>query len=292
MDQQDKIINGNVFAKKLISKVKDKVSRLNTKGHRSPKLCVVLVGEDPASHIYVNKKHKKSFEAGIDSQIIKFDDDISETQLLDTVASLNSDNSVDGILVQLPLPDHINPNKVLEAIAPEKDVDGFHPINVGRLMQRAPLLRPCTPFGIINMLKHHDVELLGTNAVVVGASNIVGRPMALELLLAGSTVTVCHRFTKNLEDMVRQADLLVVGVGKPELIKGSWIKPGATCIDVGMNRLECGKLIGDIEFDAAIHNAGLITPVPGGVGPVTVAQLMSNTLYAFELKLIGTSTDY
>lgn len=291
MDTQGKIINGNVFAKIIIDEVKNEVSNYKNLGYRPPKLCVVLVGNDPASSIYVNKKQQKSKDAGIDSQLITFGYDVSESEMLDAIHNLNEDANVDGILVQLPLPSHIRQNKILESIAPEKDVDGFHPINVGRLMQRTPLLRPCTPYGIINLLKHHKVQLRGANAVVVGASNIVGRPMALELLLAGSTITICHRFTKNLSEIVRHADLLVVGVGKPELIKGEWIKVGATCIDVGINRLENGKLIGDIEFSEAIKRADLITPVPGGVGPVTVAQLMSNTLYAFKMNLIGSSTD-
>ncbi|MBT6207509.1 MAG: bifunctional methylenetetrahydrofolate dehydrogenase/methenyltetrahydrofolate cyclohydrolase FolD, partial [Francisellaceae bacterium] len=230
-------------------------------------------------------------EAGIKSSISKFDNSITENELLKLISTLNQDSNVDGILVQLPIPQHINQQKILESISPDKDVDGFHPINVGRLMQRNPHLRPCTPFGIINMLNDYNIELKGLNAVVVGASNIVGRPMSLELLLAGVTVTICHRFTQNLADIVSRADLVVAGVGQPEIIKGNWLKEGSIVIDVGINRLESGKLVGDIEFKTAIERVKYITPVPGGVGPVTVAQLMANTLFAFEHNLIGSTTN-
>ncbi|MBT4964426.1 MAG: bifunctional methylenetetrahydrofolate dehydrogenase/methenyltetrahydrofolate cyclohydrolase FolD [Francisellaceae bacterium] len=287
----DKLLKGNIFADKLISDVNSKVIAHMKNGYRAPQLAVILIGNDPASSIYVNKKQKKSKEAGIKSSISKFDNSITENELLKLISTLNQDSNVDGILVQLPIPQHINQQKILESISPDKDVDGFHPINVGRLMQRNPHLRPCTPFGIINMLNDYNIELKGLNAVVVGASNIVGRPMSLELLLAGVTVTICHRFTQNLADIVSRADLVVAGVGQPEIIKGNWLKEGSIVIDVGINRLESGKLVGDIEFKTAIERVKYITPVPGGVGPVTVAQLMANTLFAFEHNLIGSTTN-
>ena len=206
----------------------------------------------------------------------------SQEELLALIEQLNNDSEIDGILVQLPLPAHIDTETVIEHIAPHKDVDGFHPYNIGRLAQRIPLLQPCTPKGVITLLRSTGIDLKGQEAVVVGASNIVGRPMALELLLAGCTTTVCHRWTKDLESQVRRADILVVAVGKPNFIPGDWIKAGAIVIDVGINRLENGKLTGDVEFDTAKQKAGWITPVPGGVGPMTVATLLENTLYAAE----------
>jgi methylenetetrahydrofolate dehydrogenase (NADP+)/methenyltetrahydrofolate cyclohydrolase len=240
------------------------------------------VGEDPASAIYVRNKRNACKAAGILSIAHDLPAETTRDELLGLIDALNSDSSVDGILVQLPLPAHIETHEIIERIDPAKDVDGFHPFTVGRLAQRIPVLRPCTPYGIMRLLEHINVNPKGLHAVIVGASNIVGRPLALEFLLAGSTVTVCHKFTKNLEDHVRQADILTVAVGKPELIPGEWVKPGAVVFDVGINRQDNGKLIGDIEFAAASERAAWISPVPGGVGPMTVAILMHNTLEAAE----------
>jgi methylenetetrahydrofolate dehydrogenase (NADP+)/methenyltetrahydrofolate cyclohydrolase len=223
-------------------------------------------------------KHKATLEVGIEARDLRLPEETSEAELLDLVAELNADDAIDGILVQVPLPDQINERAVLEAIDPTKDVDGFHPYNVGRLAQRAPLMRPCTPYGVIRLLERSGLQPKGKRAVIVGASNLVGRPMALELLLAGSTITVCHRFTADLRYHVEQAELLVVAVGKPGLIPGEWISPGAIVVDVGINRLPNGRLAGDVQFEAARERAGWITPVPGGVGPMTVAILMKNTL--------------
>ena len=277
-----KIIDGKAFAAGLRDKVADGVAAFVEQTGRKPGLAVVLVGEDPASSVYVRNKGKMTVAAGMESFEFKRPDSIGEDDLLDLIEELNHDDRVDGILVQLPLPRHIDSTKVLSAISPAKDVDGFHPYNIGRLAQRMPALRPCTPKGIIKLLQSTGIQIRGMDAVVVGASNIVGRPMALELLLAGCTTTVCHKFTKQLEQHVRRADLVVVAVGKPEFIPGDWIKPGALVIDVGINRLESGKLVGDVEFDKAKEHARFITPVPGGVGPMTVACLIENTLEACE----------
>lgn len=251
-------------------------------GKRAPGLAVVLVGENPASQIYVASKRKACEEVGFVSRSYDLPMATSEAELLALIDSLNEDTEIDGILIQLPLPNGIDNVKVLERIHPDKDVDGFHPYNVGRLCQRAPKLRACTPRGIMTLLERYDIPTYGLNAVVVGASNIVGRPMSLELLLAGCTTTVTHRFTKNLRHHIENADLLVVAVGKPGFIPGEWIKPGAIVIDVGINRLESGKVVGDVAFDVAAERAGWITPVPGGVGPMTVATLIQNTLQACE----------
>lgn len=276
------IINGNAIASELVQNIKKKVDDRKQKGLRPPGLAVVLVGSDPASQIYVNSKRKKCKEAGFKSVAYDLEHKISEAELLTLINQLNNDQSIDGILVQLPLPKHINSANIIEAIRPDKDVDGFHPYNIGRLAQRNPLLRPCTPKGIITLIEHTGTNFHHTKSLIVGASNIVGRPMALELLLAGSTITVAHRFTNNLDQEVQQADILVVGVGKPNLVKGDWVKPGAIVIDVGMNRLPNGTLCGDVEFDQAKKHAKWITPVPGGVGPMTVATVLENTLYASE----------
>jgi methylenetetrahydrofolate dehydrogenase (NADP+)/methenyltetrahydrofolate cyclohydrolase len=276
------IIDGKVIAKQVRSTVANRVATRNNQGLRAPGLAVVLVGQDPASQVYVGSKRKACEEVGFVSKSYDLPADTSEEQLLELVDSLNQDPSVDGILVQLPLPDGLDAEKVLERIHPHKDVDGFHPYNVGRLAQRMPALRPCTPKGIITLLDSTGVRYKGMHAVVVGASNIVGRPMSLELLLAGCTTTVCHKFTQDLEAHVRRADLLVVAVGKPEFIPGDWIKEGAIVIDVGINRLESGKLVGDVQYDVAEQRASFITPVPGGVGPMTVASLIENTLEACE----------
>ncbi len=277
-----KIIDGKTIAQQVRLEVAEKVKQRLADGKRAPGLAVVLVGEDPASQIYVGSKRRACEEVGFISRSYDLPVTTSETELLELIDALNNDGEIDGILVQLPLPAGIDNVKVLERIAPDKDVDGFHPYNVGRLCQRAPLLRPCTPRGIITLLERYNIETYGLNAVVVGASNIVGRPMSLELLLAGCTTTVTHRFTKNLRHHIEHADLLVVAVGKPGFIPGEWIKPGAIVIDVGINRLESGKVVGDVDFDSAAERAAWITPVPGGVGPMTVATLIQNTLQACE----------
>ncbi|AJJ12032.1 bifunctional protein FolD protein [Yersinia rohdei] len=277
-----KIIDGKTIAQQVRKEVAVLVQKRLAAGKRAPGLAVVLVGENPASQIYVASKRKACEEVGFVSRSYDLPMTTTEAELLALIDSLNGDSEIDGILVQLPLPAGIDNVKVLERIHPDKDVDGFHPYNVGRLCQRAPKLRPCTPRGIVTLLERYEIPTYGLNAVVVGASNIVGRPMSLELLLAGCTTTVTHRFTKNLRQHVENADLLVVAVGKPGFIPGEWIKPGAIVIDVGINRLESGKVVGDVEFDVAVERAGWITPVPGGVGPMTVATLIQNTLQACE----------
>jgi methylenetetrahydrofolate dehydrogenase (NADP+)/methenyltetrahydrofolate cyclohydrolase len=277
-----KLIDGKAIAAEVRQSVKARIETRNKAGLRVPGLAVVLVGRDPASEIYVRNKRKACEEAGVHSRFFDLSEDTSEQDLLRLIDDLNTDDMVDGILVQFPLPQHIDADKVTERIRPDKDVDGFHPYNIGRLALRRPSLRSCTPRGVITLLEHTNEPFYGRQAVVVGASNIVGRPMTLELLLAGCTVTTCHRFTRNLEDHVAQADVLVVAVGKPGLVSGKWVKPGSTVIDVGINRLDDGSLAGDIEFDAAFERAAWITPVPGGVGPMTVATLLENTLYATE----------
>lgn len=276
------LINGKDIAKQVRTSVKVRVDERFQNGLRAPGLAVILVGSDPASEVYVGSKRKACEEVGFISKSYDLDVSTSENELLALIDELNSDNSIDGILVQLPLPAHIDANLVIEYINPKKDVDGFHPSNVGKLVLRQPGLRPCTPKGIMELIKSTKIETHGLDAVVVGASNIVGRPMSLELLLAGCTVTTTHRFTKNLESKVRAADLLVVAVGKPEFIPGEWIKKDAIVIDVGINRLDNGFLVGDVGFDVAQSKASYITPVPGGVGPMTVASLIENTLLACE----------
>ena len=275
------IISGTQLASQIKSNVAQQISQYVAQGKRAPGLAVILVGADPASQVYVGSKRKSCAEIGITSQSYDLPENTTEQALLELIEELNQDTEIDGILVQLPLPKHIDSTKVIEQISPEKDVDGFHPYNVGRLCQRIPTLRACTPYGVMKLLETTGISFYGKHAVIVGASNIVGRPMALELLLAGCTVTVTHRFTEDLASHIRQADILVVAVGKPKFIKGEWIKDGAVVVDVGINRLE-GKLVGDVEFDIAAQRAAYITPVPGGVGPMTVAMLMQNTLSAYE----------
>lgn len=274
------IIDGNKIAADLRQSISDQVSTRIEQGYRPPGLAVVLVGDDPASSVYVNKKRKACEDIGFTSQAFDLPGDTSQETLDNLIDELNEDDAIDGILVQLPLPDNLDANEVINRIDPAKDVDGFHPTNVGLLAQRMPGLRSCTPKGIMTLLKTTGVDLHGLEAVIVGASNIVGRPMTLELLLAGCTTTTCHRFTKELKNHVQRADLLVVAVGKTHFIPGDWIKPGAIIIDVGINRCEDGKLRGDVDFAIAQEKAGWITPVPGGVGPMTVATLMENTLTA------------
>lgn len=276
------LIDGKAIAQQLRTSVKEKVSARVAQGLRAPGLAVILVGSDPASEVYVGSKRRACEEVGFVSRSYDLPSSTTESELLDLVSTLNNDDAIDGILVQLPLPVGLDANLVIEHIAPNKDVDGFHPSNVGKLALRLPGLRPCTPKGIMTLIQSTGVKPHGLDALVIGASNIVGRPMTLELLLAGCTITTTHRFTKNLEEKVRNADLIVVAVGKPKFIPGEWIKDGAIVIDVGINRLDNGKLVGDVDFDIAKEKASFITPVPGGVGPMTVASLIENTLIACE----------
>ncbi|ACQ93518.1 Methylenetetrahydrofolate dehydrogenase (NADP(+)) [Tolumonas auensis DSM 9187] len=277
-----KIIDGKAIALSVRQRVAARVAERKAKGLRAPGLAVVLVGEDAASQVYVGSKRRACEEVGFISKSYDLAPTITQDELLALIDQLNADPTIDGVLVQLPLPAHLDSTQVIERILPNKDVDGFHPYNVGRLAQRIPALRPCTPKGMMTLLENTGVKIKGMHAVVVGASNIVGRPMTLELLLAGCTTTTCHRFTKGLEQFVRQADILVVAVGKAEFIPGEWIKPGAIVLDVGINRLSNGKLVGDVEYPTAAQHASFITPVPGGVGPMTVATLIENTLQACE----------
>ena len=275
-------IDGKQVAQQVREQVKQGVAARIAAGARAPGLAVVMVGEDPASAVYVGSKRNACKEVGIVSKAFDLPATTSQAELEALIDQLNNDAEVDGILVQLPLPQGLDAQAILERINPFKDVDGFHPFNMGRLAQRNPALRPCTPRGVITLLDSIGLDLHGKNAVVVGASNIVGRPMSLELLLAGATTTVCHRFTNDLKEHVQRADVLVVAVGKPDFIPGEWIKPGAVVIDVGINRLPSGQLVGDVEFGVAEQRASYITPVPGGVGPMTVATLMQNTLQACD----------
>jgi len=275
------IIDGKQIAKDLRIKIAHEVKTLK----RPPGLAVILVGEDPASAVYVRNKELACKEAGFFSDKIIKSENTTEEQLLEEVERLNNNPHIDGILVQLPLPNHINANKVIEHISPLKDVDGFHSENIGKLMQNKSHLRPCTPKGVMTILSSIDCKVIGMNCVVVGASNIVGRPMAMELLNARGTVTICNSKTKDLAGVVGRADIVVVGVGIPEMVKGDWVKDGAIVIDVGINRLEDGRLVGDVDFDAIKEKAGAITPVPGGVGPMTIATLLENTLIAYKQNL-------
>ena len=277
-----RIIDGKSIAASLRSDIKLRLTQKTSQGGRSPGLAVILVGENPASQVYVRSKRKACAEVGIVSFSYDLPADTPQNALLSLIDQLNDNSAVDGILVQLPLPAQINAQAVIEHIHPDKDVDGFHPYNIGRLVLRMPVLRPCTPRGIMTLLESTGQPIRGQNAVVVGASNHVGRPMALELLLAGCTVTTCHRFTRDLPAHLAQADIVVVAAGKPGLVKGGWIKPGAAVIDVGINREADGTLVGDVDFVGAKERAGWITPVPGGVGPMTVATLLQNTLEAAE----------
>ena len=276
------LLDGKSLSEKIIAGIQSQVTKRDVAGLAIPALAVILVGSDPASSIYVRNKRNACIKAGVRS--ISYDLPATTTQadLLALIDELNNEVSVHGILVQMPLPAQIDPETVIERIHPDKDVDGFHPYNIGRLAVRMPTLRSCTPYGVMRLLALAHDDLKGLNAVVVGSSNHVGRPMGLELLLAGCTVTTCHRFTKSLAEFVAQADILVVAVGRAELVKGAWIKPGATVIDVGINRLDDGSLCGDVEFAPAAERAAWITPVPGGVGPMTVAMLLENTLQAAQ----------
>lgn len=279
-----RILDGKKVAQELRAEIKKRVDRRLASGKRPPGLAVLKVGNEAASEVYVRNKREACAEAGFISFDFDLPVDISQEKLLSHIDQLNTQPDVDGILVQLPLPKHIDQTVIIERINPAKDVDGFHPYNLGRLAQRIPRLRPCTPYGVMRLLQTIGETLEGKEAVVVGASNIVGRPMSLELLLAGCTVTTCHRYTQNLPAHVARAEVLVVAVGKPGMVKGDWIRPGAIVVDVGINRLPDGKLVGDVEFETAKQRAGWITPVPGGVGPMTVATLLLNTLEAAEYR--------
>lgn len=275
------IIDGKTVAASVRDTLKQKIATTCFETGIQPGLAVILVGNNPASEIYVSKKQEACEAVGIASKLLRLDDTLTEKDLINTIEMLNQDDTVHGILLQLPLPSHLNSEHLLERIDPKKDIDGFHPYNMGRLALRHPALHPCTPAGIMTLLNHIKLDVKGLHAVIVGASNIVGRPMALEFLLKGATVTVTHRFTQNLEHHVKQADLLVVAVGKTGIVDSDWIKPGATVIDVGVNRLENGNIVGDIDFETAKEKATWITPVPGGVGPMTVATLLQNTFDAY-----------
>lgn len=277
------IINGKAIAEDLLNSIKTRISFRLQANKRAPGLAVILVGGDPASVIYVRNKRLACEKVGIISSAYDLPAAATEAELLALIEKLNQDDTIDGILVQSPLPPQIKDEHIIECISPNKDVDGFHPYNIGRLAVRQPTLRSCTPFGVIKMLEASNISLMGLDAVVVGVSNHVGRPMALELLLAGCTVTSCHRHTKDLAKIVSNADLVIAAAGKPGLIQGAWIKPGAIVIDIGINRLADGSLMGDVDFKAAKERAAFITPVPGGVGPMTVATLLENTLLALEL---------
>ncbi|WP_308186239.1 bifunctional methylenetetrahydrofolate dehydrogenase/methenyltetrahydrofolate cyclohydrolase FolD [Neisseria subflava] len=277
------LIDGKKISQQRIEAVAQAVKARQEKGLHTPCLAVVLVGDDPASAVYVRNKKLACQKSGIESRSYELPSETTQDDLLKLVDELNSDPAVDGILVQLPLPAHIDSQAVLERIEPHKDVDGFHPYNVGRLVVKMPLMRPCTPKGVMTLLEAYGIDPKGKKAVVVGASNIVGRPQALELLLSRATVTICHSATQNLADEVAAADILVVGVGIPNFVKGEWVKPGAVVIDVGINRLDDGSLCGDVEFDVAKERASMITPVPGGVGPMTIATLLENTVHAASL---------
>jgi methylenetetrahydrofolate dehydrogenase (NADP+)/methenyltetrahydrofolate cyclohydrolase len=278
------LIDGKAVAEKLIGRVREGVEARLQAGKRAPALAVILVGDDPASGVYVGNKKRSCEKAGIRSVAYDLPASTSQEELLAIIDQLNADASIDGILVQLPLPKQIEPQSVIERIDPKKDVDGFHPYNMGRLVLKMPLLRPCTPRGVMTLLEEYGIDPKGKKVVIVGASNIVGRPQALEMLLARATVTVCHSATADLPAEVAGADIVVAAVGIPNFIKGEWIKPGAVVIDVGINRLDTGKLCGDVEFATARERAAFITPVPGGVGPMTVATLLQNTLDSANLN--------
>ena len=275
------IIDGNALAKEVRSEIASRTAALISKGIK-PGLAVLLVGEDPASQVYVRNKVKACEDVGMFSILEKNPTSLSETALLQRIDELNEDPHIHGILVQLPLPKHIDSHRVIESIAPEKDVDGFHVANAGALMIGAPLFRPCTPYGCMKMLESIDYPIRGANAVIVGASNIVGKPMAMLLLQAGATVTICNSKTKDLSAHTKEADILVVATGKPKMITANMVKPGAVVIDVGINRLADGKLCGDVDYESVKEVAGAITPVPGGVGPMTITMLLLNTLEAAE----------
>ena len=278
------LIDGNLLSKKLRAEIATRSAILTAKGVR-PGLAVIVVGDDPASQVYVRNKVKACEDVGFHSVLERYPAELDEAQLLARIATLNADPSIHGILVQLPLPKHISAERVLESIVSDKDVDGFHIANAGALMVGAPLFKPCTPYGCMKMLESIEYPLRGARAVIIGASNIVGKPMAMLLLQAGATVTICNSKTKDLSAHTKEADVLVVATGKPKMITGNMVKPGSVVIDVGINRLPDGKLCGDVDFDTAKYVAGWITPVPGGVGPMTITMLLMNTLEAVERSM-------
>jgi methylenetetrahydrofolate dehydrogenase (NADP+)/methenyltetrahydrofolate cyclohydrolase len=279
-----RLIDGKAIAASVREEIRKEVEALKAAGRRVPGLGVILVGTDPASSIYVRHKREACVAAGMHSVVREMPATSTQDEVLAAVEAMNRDDAIDGILVQQPTPKQVSGKAVIDAIAVAKDVDGFNPFNLGLLAQRTPHLRPCTPYGVIRMLEHVGIDPKGMDAVVLGQSNIVGRPMALELLIKSATVTICHSQTKDLIGHVRRADLVVAGIGKPEFVKGDWIKPGAVVIDVGINRLPSGKVVGDVEFASAAERASWITPVPGGVGPMTIAMLLQNTLEAYRLR--------
>ena len=274
------VMDGKAVAAKVRQEVATRAREFARRFGRHPGLAVVQVGQDPASSVYVRNKRRSSLEAEIESIAHDLPETTTQAEILDLVNALNRNPRVDGILIQLPLPKGVDANVVMDAVDPAKDVDGFHPVNTGLLAQKRPQLRPCTPFGVIRLAAEYGIELTGLRATVVGASNIVGRPMALELLLARSTVTVCHTGTRDLRSEVERADVVVAAVGKAGFVRGEWIKPGAAVFDVGINRTADGKLVGDVEYEKAAERAGWITPVPGGLGPMTIAMLLSNAVDA------------
>jgi len=279
-----RLLDGKAVAQRVTAEVASRVERLRSDGHGTPGLAVVLVGEDAASHVYVRNKRRTTEATGMRSFAHDLPADTPEADVLALIDRLNTDPAVSGILVQLPLPAHIDPAKIVERIDPSKDVDGFHPYNVGRLALKMPTLRPCTPYGCMRLLAETGCDLVGKHAVILGQSTIVGRPMALELLMARCTITICHSATRDLPTLVRQADIVVAAVGRARFVQGDWIREGAIVIDVGINRDAAGKLVGDVDFEAARQRASWITPVPGGVGPMTIATLLANTLRAAELQ--------
>ena len=280
-----KIIDGKQIANEILLEVKETISKATMKGKQPPGLAVIQVGENSASKIYIKNKRIACSKVGFKSFNYDLPEQTSEKELIELVVSLNNNPEVNGILVQLPLPPQINETIIIETIEPIKDVDGFHPYTIGRLMQRIPILRPCTAIGVMTMLDSIGADPIGKHVVIVGASNLVGRPLALEFLLRGATTTVCHRFTENLEHFVRQADILAVAVGKPNVVLGKWIKKDAIVFDIGINRNKKGDITGDVDFEIAKEKASWISPVPGGVGPMTVAMLIKNTLLASKLDL-------
>ena len=283
------LLDGKAVAAKVRAEVAQRSAEFLARHGRRPGLAVVQVGEDPASSVYVRNKRRSSIEAGIESFAHDLPASTSEAEILALVESLNLDPRVDGILVQLPLPKGVNADRVMDAVDPLKDVDGFHPVNTGLLAQKRPRLRPCTPYGVIRLAKEYGIDLTGLRATVVGASNIVGRPMALELLLARATVTVCHTGTRDLRSEVERAEVVVAAVGKAGFIPGEWIRPGAAVFDVGINRTPAGNLVGDVVFQSAAERARWITPVPGGLGPMTIAMLLSSAVDAANYRVGGAS---
>ena len=284
------LIDGKLVSEKTREAIKIEVEKIKSEFNVTPGLAVIVVGNDPASAVYVRNKHKACLAADIKSYQIEFPGNISENELLQKIEELNNDNSVNGILVQLPLPNHISENKVIEAIAPQKDVDAFHPENVGKIMIGRYDFLPCTPAGIIKLLDFYNIEISGKKCVLIGRSNIVGKPMSMLLLERNGTVTICHSKTQNLKQITSEADILIAAMGKPEFITADMVKPGAVVIDVGINRLSDGRLVGDVNFESVAQIASHITPVPGGVGPMTIAMLLSNTISATKKQIENRKT--